>query len=105
MTHSRIPAPPNPWGLTHIERRILQMLTEDKSQTAIGHVTFRSAKTIATNIDRAKIKMGVNTTMQAAILWDRFKRPGIAGPERLLVTVEVWPRALHAVAEVSCNAS
>lgn len=91
-------APPNPWKLSHSECRVLELLTKDLTQVQVARLMFRSNKTVSTHLDRIKNKLNVRTPGMAAIMWDRFARPNFGGPERMTITLEVWPRALHVVA-------
>lgn len=68
------PAEPNPWGLSSMQCAVMKGIVNDKNSTAIGAEMGVSHKTIEAHLARAKEKMGATSTVQAALIWDRYTR-------------------------------
>lgn len=88
-----LPYVANPWGLSPMEVGIAQLSAEGLGCTEIGSRLCISPKTAATYLGRVRDKMGVETTLQAALEWDRHSRQPIAGavpanaPMAMLMTI------------------
>lgn len=64
----------NPWGLSRREVQCITMVIEEgRAQQAALKVGI-SIRTIEKFLERCRKKMGVLSTLQAAILWDRHLR-------------------------------
>lgn len=64
----------DPWGLTRMEREVLQMIADGEAQTHIAAKLALHVKGINTHIRNARRKMMARSSAQAAVLWDRFLR-------------------------------
>lgn len=64
----------NPWGLADMQCRVLQLLVAGKSRSEAAAVLGISVKTVDVHIERARERMGVPSTLQAALKFDRHYR-------------------------------
>lgn len=69
-----LPEIPNPWGLSALQCEVLRLKVLGLDSIEIGERLCISFKTVATHLSRLKERMGVDSPMQAALLWDRHFR-------------------------------
>lgn len=61
-------------GLTCREREVLALLTEGKTDPEIAEALCISTYTASTHVRNLLGKLGVENRVQAAVLWDRYRR-------------------------------
>lgn len=67
----------NPWNITPRQAEILQALAEHGERKLIARELGISPMTVKVHVAEAISRMGVGTTVQAAVKWDRWKRSAI----------------------------
>jgi len=67
---------PGPLGeLSQQERRVVSAVADGKTDKEIAQMLKLQPKTVRNYLDRVFEKLGVNTRTEAAILFDRHRRP------------------------------
>ncbi len=60
--------PADPWGLTELERQVLQFVTKGLSNAEVGKVMSIERRTVKTHLSHIYRKMGVATHVEAVVL-------------------------------------
>ncbi len=71
---NRIAAPPNPWGVTGMQAKALDAIARTGSTKKAAFELGLSHRTIEAHCARAKDRMGLETSFQAVLEWDRHTR-------------------------------
>lgn len=64
----------NPFGLTAAQVQVMDMVVQGKTFAQIGNVLGIDARTVGTQVTRAKVRMGADSRMMAVLMWDRERR-------------------------------
>ena len=66
----------NPWGLSPMQCLVMAGQINGLSRKEIGRLNGISPATVHEHVNRVRTRMGVDTSIHAAVLWDRFVRDG-----------------------------
>lgn len=64
----------DPWGLTACEAKALKAIVKGGSLLGAARLLGLSNKTVEEHSHKARLKMGVDTTLLAVLTWDRHYR-------------------------------
>ena len=64
----------NPWDLTPGEETVIRALVETGGSSASAESLGLSTRTVENHLRAIRLKMGADTTLQAALRWDRGER-------------------------------
>jgi DNA-binding CsgD family transcriptional regulator len=73
----------NPWGLVASEARVMDAVVAHFTQDCVARALGLTRNTVSTHLDAVRTKMECNTTLQAALIWDRYRRGAVLGDREL----------------------
>lgn len=80
MTPRSQTTPPNPWNITKAEGAALDAIIATGSAKGAAQQLGRSLRTICTQRDKARERMGDGVRQLVCLLqWDRWRRGGASG--------------------------